>query len=93
MTGWNKTLSNAIVTGTVASVMSTVALALLARREGKGTFQPVNATSHWFNGDAAGSPSYRNAPAEAGCSNLGDCGCRRLHRHSKAIYSWMGIGA
>lgn len=30
-------------------------LGLLARAEGKGAFQPVNATSHWLNGDQAGS--------------------------------------
>ena len=46
----------ALVTGTVASVTSTVALALAARAEGKGALQPVNATSHWLNG---GKAAYR----------------------------------
>jgi hypothetical protein len=44
---------SALVTGTAASLMSTAALALLARAEGKGAFQPTNATSHWLHGDAA----------------------------------------
>jgi hypothetical protein len=30
-----------------------MALALAARAEGKGAWQPINATSHWRNGDEA----------------------------------------
>ena len=30
-----------------------LALALAARAEGKGAWQPINATSHWRNGDEA----------------------------------------
>lgn len=44
---------SALVTGTVASVVSTGALALLATAEGKGPLQPTNATSHWLHGDEA----------------------------------------
>jgi hypothetical protein len=44
---------SALVTGTAASVVSTAALALLARGEGKSAFQPTNATSHWLHGDSA----------------------------------------
>ena len=55
MTGWAKTLRFALLSGTVASVTSTLALALLARAEGKGALQPVNATSHWRNGEQAAS--------------------------------------
>jgi len=55
MTGWARTLDFAVASGTVASVVSTVSLGLLARAEGKGALQPVNATSHWLNGDQAGS--------------------------------------
>lgn len=45
----------AIVSGTVASIASTAALALLARADGKGALQPTNATSHWLHGEQAGS--------------------------------------
>lgn len=45
---------SALVTGTVASVESAAVLALLAKTDGKGALQPVNATSHWLHGpDAA----------------------------------------
>ena len=50
-----RTLPLALVSGTVASATSSVALALLARTEGKGALQPVNATSHWLNGERAAS--------------------------------------
>ena len=39
--------------GTAASVVSTVGLALLAQREGKSAFQPMNATNHWLHRDRA----------------------------------------
>ncbi len=48
-------LGRAVVSGTVGSVTSTVALALLARAEGHAAPQPVNATSHWLHGDQAAS--------------------------------------
>ena len=44
---------SALVTGTVASIVSTVALAALARSEGKSGVQPTNSTSHWLHGDEA----------------------------------------
>jgi hypothetical protein len=44
---------SAMVTWTAASVVSTAGLALLAQREGKSAFQPMNATSHWLHGDRA----------------------------------------
>jgi hypothetical protein len=46
-------LVSALVTGTVASLASAAALALLSRAEGKGALQPVNATSHWLHGEQA----------------------------------------
>ena len=48
---------SAVLTGTVASVVSTVALSAFAKAEGKGAAQPTNATSHWLLGEEAG--SYR----------------------------------
>ncbi len=53
MTSWATTLRYAFVSGTVASATSTIALAVLARTEGKGALQPVNSTSHWRNGERA----------------------------------------
>lgn len=54
MADWAKKWRLAIVSGSIASVTSTVALAVLARSEGKGALQPVNSTSHWLNGEQAG---------------------------------------
>ena len=42
------------MSGTAASLASTAALAGLARLEGRGALQPVNATSHWLTGRGAG---------------------------------------
>ena len=42
-----------LVTGTIASVVSTAALAALAKAEDKSAAQPLNATSHWLHGDGA----------------------------------------
>ena len=44
---------SALVSGTVASMVSAAALALLAKAEGKGALQPTNATSHWLKGPQA----------------------------------------
>ena len=55
MADWTRLLRRAAVSGTLASVTSTVALAALARLEGKGGLQPVNSTSHWLNGEKAAS--------------------------------------
>lgn len=43
----------ALVSGAVAGLASAAALALLAKAEGKGALQPINATSHWLHGDQA----------------------------------------
>lgn len=43
----------ALISGTTASLLSTAALALIARAEGKGAYHPTNATSHWLHGDDA----------------------------------------
>ncbi|UGB36857.1 hypothetical protein [Frateuria soli] len=43
----------ALATGGAAGLASAAALALLARAEGKGALQPINATSHWLHGDQA----------------------------------------
>jgi hypothetical protein len=48
-----KLIERALVTGTVASVLSSTALAALALVEGKGPARPLNSTSHVFWGDKA----------------------------------------
>jgi hypothetical protein len=48
-------LVSTLLTGTVASVVSTAALAALAEAEGKRPMAPTNSTSHWLHGDGAGS--------------------------------------
>lgn len=46
--------SRAALTGSIASVVSSLGLGLLARLEGRAAVQPLNATSHWINGPEAG---------------------------------------
>jgi len=53
MATWTDAFKRTLVSGTVASLTSTVVLALLARAAGMGALQPVNATSHWLNGEGA----------------------------------------
>jgi hypothetical protein len=45
---------SATISGTVASLATTAALAALASAEGKGLLQPTNSTSHWLHGEDAG---------------------------------------
>jgi hypothetical protein len=45
----------ALITGTIASAVSTAALAMLAKAEGRSALQPTNSTSHWLHGQEAGS--------------------------------------
>ena len=53
MQNWNQVGVSALVSGTIASVASSVALGLLAKAEGKSAPRPVNATSHWLHGEGA----------------------------------------
>lgn len=45
---------SATLSGSVASIITTAALAGLSRAEGKGALQPTNSTSHWLHGESAG---------------------------------------
>ena len=54
MQNWSQVGLSALVSGTIASVASTVALGLLAKNEGKAAPRPINATSHWVHGEDAG---------------------------------------
>ena len=53
MRGWFQAGRNALLSGSIASAVSTAALMLAAAAEGKGALRPTNATSHWLNGPAA----------------------------------------
>ena len=55
MIDWSRTLRSALVSGSCASLASAAALAVAARLEGRAAVQPINATSHWLNGEDAGS--------------------------------------
>ena len=55
-------VNRALVSGSVASVLSSAALALLAKRAGKLAVQPTKATSHWMHGDKAGAVRQADAP-------------------------------
>lgn len=46
-------MKNGALSGTAASVLSTVALAALGKRETGSMFAPTNAVSHWLWGDQA----------------------------------------
>lgn len=50
---WTNSLKRGLVGGSVASVLSTAALAALGKREAGSPFAPTNAISHWFYGDKA----------------------------------------
>ena len=54
MFDWISIGGRALVSGSVASAVSTGALALIARTEGRRAVQPLNATSHWIHGERAG---------------------------------------
>ena len=58
-------LSAAILSGSIASLVSAGALALLAKAEGRGAAQPSNATSHWLHGESAGSVELADLPHTA----------------------------
>ena len=46
-------IERSLISGLVGATTTTIALAVMAVREGKGAAQPLNATSHWLNGDSA----------------------------------------
>jgi hypothetical protein len=47
MTPWKRALREGLVTGSIASITSALALALAGRRENGHAAAPVNAVSHW----------------------------------------------
>jgi hypothetical protein len=88
MDEWMRIGVSALVTGTTASVVSAVVLALLAKAEEKGAVQPINATSHWLHGDEAS----QHAQPDAAHSLLG-----YATHHASAVFwavpfeAWLAI--
>jgi hypothetical protein len=60
---WKKALREGVVAGSLASVLSTVVLALAGSRQNGSAVAPINATSHWLWGDEslqAQEPTWRH---------------------------------
>ena len=72
-----KLLASALVTGSVASLVSIAALAALAKAEGKHVAQPVNSTSHWLNGENA---------ADVGGVDAAHTGVGLATHHASALF-------
>lgn len=53
METWKTALQRGMVSGTTASLVSTVALGALGKGENNSMFAPTNAISHWLWGDKA----------------------------------------
>lgn len=81
-------LQSALVTGTVASILSAAALAALAKVERKSALQPVNATAHWLKGPEAA----KRATADAAHTLVG-----YATHHASAVFwalpfhAWLGM--
>ena len=50
---WKRALNRGVLSGTCASVLSTLALAARGRTETGSAVAPINAVSHWYWGDRA----------------------------------------
>ena len=50
---WKRALNRGLLSGTCASILSTVALASRGRSEAGSAVAPINAVSHWYWGDRA----------------------------------------
>jgi hypothetical protein len=60
MKNWKTSIQRGMVSGTCASLLSTLALAVLGKREAGSLFAPTNAISHWLWGAKA---ARRDAPS------------------------------
>jgi len=61
--GWHTAVRRGLVSGASASLLSTVALALLGKKTAGSAYAPTNAISHWIWGDEAArhdGPSLRH---------------------------------
>ncbi|SFB71188.1 hypothetical protein [Massilia yuzhufengensis] len=62
MQNWTTTLQRGLVSGAASSILSTVALAIVGKKETGSAFAPTNAVSHYVHGDKAAlhsAPSMR----------------------------------
>lgn len=50
---WKRALNRGVVSGTCASILSTLALVARGRSESGSALAPINAVSHWYWGDRA----------------------------------------
>jgi len=50
---WKRALNRGVLSGTCASILSTLALAARGRSESGSALAPINAVSHWYWGDHA----------------------------------------
>ncbi|HVE88151.1 MAG TPA: hypothetical protein VNA44_00480 [Burkholderiaceae bacterium] len=50
---WKRAVNRGVLSGTCASILSTLALGACGRRESGSALAPVNAVSHWYWGDRA----------------------------------------
>ena len=50
---WKRALNRGVISGTWASILSTLALAARGRSESGSALAPINAVSHWYWGDRA----------------------------------------
>lgn len=83
-----QSLLNICISGTAVALTTSAALAVLARIEGRSALQPVNSTSHWYWGDAAGRSRRIDAPhtilgfvTHHGASLFWACAYEVLRRH------------
>lgn len=63
MKSWSEAAGDALISGTLGSAVSTIAMAAEGQKEEGTPYAPVNAVSHWFFGDAAAAhdaPSARH---------------------------------
>ncbi|MCS0810256.1 hypothetical protein NX774_20225 [Massilia agilis] len=60
MENWKTAMQRGMVSGAMSSLLSTVALAVLGKREANSHFAPTNAISHWIWGEKA---ARRNTPS------------------------------
>ena len=77
----NQALRSVLLSGVAAGVASTFALGVVARLEDKGALQPLNATSHWLNGERAA--SFEGA--DLGHTAVG------LATHQAATFFWAAL--
>lgn len=60
MKKWSKAFKDGLISGSLASVVSTSMLAARGRSENGTPYAPINAVSHWLYGDRA---AYQDGPS------------------------------